>query len=76
MTSYFISTESILSKCILCAPMVSVRANAVSRRIVSLLGIFENFGLGAFPMQKPAWDDDSGMHLQQMKKDLEGHLSF
>ena len=60
MTSYFISTESILSKCILCAPMVSVRANAVSRRIVSLLGIFENFGLGAFPMQKPAWDDDSG----------------
>ena len=60
MTSYFISSESILSKCILCAPMVSVRANAVSRRIVSLLGIFENFGLGAFPMQKPAWDDDSG----------------
>ena len=60
MTSYFISTESILSKCILCAPMVSVRANAVSRRIVSLLGIFENFGLGAFPMQKPAWDDGSG----------------
>ena len=60
MTSYFISTESILSKCILCAPMVSVRANAVSRRIVSLLGIFENFGLGAFPMQKPAWDDDLG----------------
>ena len=60
MTSYFISSESILSKCILCAPMVSVRANAVSRRIVSLLGIFENFGLGAFPMQKPSWDDDSG----------------
>ena len=60
MTSYFISTESILSKCILCAPMVSVRANAVSRRIVSLLGIFENFGLGAFPMQKPAWDNGSG----------------
>ena len=60
MTSYFISTESILSKCILCAPMVSVRANAVSRRIVSLLGIFENFGLGAFPMQKPSWDDGSG----------------
>ena len=60
MTSYFISSENILSKCILCAPMVSVRANAVSRRIVSLLGIFENFGLGAFPMQKPAWDDDSG----------------
>ena len=60
MTSYFISTENILSKCILCAPMVSVRANAVSRRIVSLLGVFENFGLGAFPMQKPAWDDDSG----------------
>ena len=40
--------------------MVSVRANAVSRRIVSLLGIFENFGLGTFPMQKPAWDSDSG----------------
>ena len=60
MTSYFISSENILSKCILCAPMVSVRANAVSRRIVSLLGIFENFGLSAFPMQKPSWDDDSG----------------
>ncbi len=60
MTSYFISSENILSKCILCAPMVSVRANAVSRRIVSLLGIFENFGLSAFPMQKPAWSDDSG----------------
>ena len=60
MTSYFISMENVLSKCILCAPMVSVRANAVSRRIVSLLGIFENFGLGAFPMQKPSWNHDSG----------------
>ena len=60
MTSYFISSENKLSKCILCAPMVSVRANAVSRRIVSLLGIFENFGLGTFPMQKPSWDDNSG----------------
>ena len=60
MTSYFISSENILSKCILCAPMVSVRANAVSRRIVSLLGIFENLGLSTFPMQKPSWDEDSG----------------
>ena len=60
MTSYFISSENILSKCILCAPMVSVRANAVSRRIVSLLGIFENFGLSEIPMQKPSWDEDSG----------------
>ena len=60
ITSYFISPENILSKCILCAPMVSVRANAISRRAVSLLGIFENFGLGAFPMQKPSWNEDSG----------------
>ena len=60
ITSYFISSENILSKCILCAPMVSVRANAISRRIVSLLGIFENLGLGVFPMQKPSWDDNSG----------------
>ena len=60
MTSYFISSENKLSKCILCAPMVSIRANAFSRRIVSLLGIFESLGLGAFPMQKPSWDDDSG----------------
>ena len=60
MASYFISSENILSKCILCAPMVSVRANAVSRRAINLLGIFENFGLGSFPMQKPLWDEDSG----------------
>ena len=60
MTSYFISPENELSRCILSAPMVSVRANAVSRRAVSLLGIFENLGLGAFPMQRPSWDEDSG----------------
>ena len=40
--------------------MISVRANVVSRRIVSLLGILENFGLGTFPMQKPSWYPDSG----------------
>ena len=60
LTSYFITPKNILSKCILCAPMISVRANAVSRRIVSLLGILENFGLGTLPMQKPSWYPDSG----------------
>ncbi len=60
MTSYFISSENILSKCILCAPMISLRANAVSRRVVSLLGIVENFGFGTFPFQKPSWNDNSG----------------
>ena len=60
LTSYFITPKNILSKCILCAPMISVRANVVSRRIVSLLGILENFGLGTFPMQKPSWHPDSG----------------
>ena len=60
LTSYFITPENTLSKCILCAPMISVRANAVSRRIISLLGILENFGLGTFPMQKPSWHPYSG----------------
>ena len=60
MTSYFISPANELSKCILSAPMVSIRANAVSRRAIYLLGIFENLGLRAFPMQRPSWDEDSG----------------
>ena len=60
MTSYFISPENELSRCILSAPMVSIRANAVSRRAIYLLGIFENLGLRAFPMQRPSWDEDSG----------------
>ena len=60
MTSYFISPENELSRCILSAPMVSIRANAVSRRAIYLLGIFENLGLGAFPMQRPSWNEDSG----------------
>ena len=60
LTSYYIAPENVLSKCILCAPMISVRANAISRRVVSILGILENFGLGNFPMQKPSWDPDLG----------------
>ena len=60
LTSYFIARENVLSKCILCAPMISVRANAFSRRIVNFLGILENFGLGTFPMQKPSWHQDLG----------------
>jgi len=60
LASYFISTENILDKCILCAPMISVRANTFSRRMVSILGLLENFGLGSFPMQKPSWDDETG----------------
>lgn len=60
LTSYFISSNNILDKCILCAPMISVRANAISRRIVSVLGLLEIFGFGSFPMQKPSWDDAIG----------------
>jgi len=60
LVSYFISPENILDKCILCAPMVSVRANTISRRIVSVLGLLEIFGLGSFPMQKPSWDNEKG----------------
>ena len=49
LTSYFISRNNILDKCILCAPMVSVRANSLSRKTVGLLGALEIFGLGDFP---------------------------
>ncbi|MEC8314274.1 MAG: alpha/beta hydrolase, partial [Pseudomonadota bacterium] len=60
LASYFISEKNLLEKCILCAPMVSVRANAMSRRIVKLLGLLDNIGYGSFPMQKPSWDSEDG----------------
>lgn len=60
LASYFISEKNVLEKCILCAPMVSVRANAMSRRIVKLLGLLDNIGYGSFPMQKPSWDSEDG----------------
>ena len=60
LASYFISKKNVLEKCILCAPMVSVRANASSRRIVKLLGLLDNIGYGSFPMQKPSWDSEDG----------------
>ena len=60
LASYFISEKNVLEKCILCAPMVSVRANASSRRIVKLLGLLDNIGYGSFPMQKPSWDSEDG----------------
>ena len=60
LASYFISKKNELEKCILCAPMVSVRANAMSRRIVKLLGLLDNIGYGSFPMQKPSWDSEDG----------------
>jgi len=60
LASYFISEKNVLEKCILCAPMVSVRANASSRRIVKLLGLLDNIGYGSFPMQKPSWYSEDG----------------
>ena len=60
LASYFISEKNVLEKCILCAPMVTVRANAMSRRIVKLLGLLDNIGYGSFPMQKPSWDSEDG----------------
>ena len=60
LTSYFISEDNLFDKCILCAPMVSVRVNSLSRRIIGALGILEIFGLGSFPMQKPSWDEENG----------------
>jgi lysophospholipase len=60
LTSYFISEDNLFDKCILCAPMVSVRANSLSRRIVRALGMLEILGLGSFPMQKPSWDEEKG----------------
>ena len=60
LASYFISEKNVLEKCILCAPMVSVRANAMSRRIVKLLGLLDYIGYGSFPMQKPSWDSEDG----------------
>ena len=60
LASYFISEKNLLEKCILCAPMVSIRANAMSRRIVKLLGLLDNIGYGSFPMQKPSWDSEDG----------------
>ena len=60
LASYFISEKNLLEKCILCAPMVSVRDNATSRRIVKLLGLLDNIGYGSFPMQKPSWDSEDG----------------
>ena len=66
LTSYFISGNNLFDKCILCAPMVSVRANALSRRIVGALGMLEIFGLGSFPMQKPQWDDENGWAKEEL----------
>lgn len=60
LTSYFISDDNIFDKCILCAPMVSVRANSFSRKLVTTIGLLEIFGLGEFPMQKPSWDENEG----------------
>ena len=60
LTSYFISSENLFDKCILCAPMLSVRANALSRRIVNTLGLLEIVGLGSFPMRRPSWDKENG----------------
>jgi lysophospholipase len=60
LTSYFISDDNIFDKCILCAPMVSVRANSFSRKLVAAIGLLEIFGLGEFAMQKPSWDEKEG----------------
>lgn len=60
LTSYFISSDNLFDKCILCAPMLSVRANALSRRIVNTLGLLEIVGLGSFPMRRPSWDKENG----------------
>ncbi len=60
LASHIISKQNHLDKCILCAPMISVRANAVSRRLVKILGTLDVFGFGSFPMQKPSWNDDQG----------------
>ena len=40
--------------------MLSVRANALSRRIVNTLGLLEIVGLGSFPMRRPSWDKENG----------------
>ena len=60
LASYLISEQNSLDKCILCAPMISVRANAVSRRLVKILGVLDIFGFGSFPMQKPSWNEKMG----------------
>lgn len=60
LASYLISEQNCLDKCILCAPMISVRANAVSRRLVKILGVLDIFGFGSFPMQKPSWNEKMG----------------
>ena len=60
LASYLISEQNSLDKCILCAPMISVRANAVSRRLVKILGVLDILGFGSFPMQKPSWNEKMG----------------
>lgn len=60
LASYLISEQNYLDKCILCAPMISVRANALSRRLVKILGVLDVFGFGSFPMQKPSWNEKQG----------------
>ena len=61
LTSYLLTEENCLEKCILCAPMLSVCARMLlSRRIVKTLGLLDSFGFGTFPMQKPSWDRDIG----------------
>ena len=60
LASYIISEQNCLDKCILCAPMISVRANAVSRRLVKILGVLDVFGFGSFPVQKPSWNEKQG----------------
>ena len=60
LASYFTSQNNIFEKCILCAPMVSIRANAISRRIVQVLGLLEWIGYGSFPMKNASWSNESG----------------
>ena len=68
LASHFISEENYLEKCILCAPMISVRANALSRRIVKFLGLLDVLGFGSFPMQKPSWNEETGWEKESFEE--------
>ena len=68
LASHFISEENYLEKCILCAPMISVRANALSRRTVKFLGLLDVLGFGSFPMQKPSWNEETGWEKESFEE--------
>tara|TARA_Y100001970_G_scaffold151770_1_gene185872 strand:- start:25077 stop:26051 length:975 start_codon:yes stop_codon:yes gene_type:complete len=60
LASYLLGERNKLDKTIFCAPMISIRANKMSRLIIKLFGILSLFRKKDLPFQKPIWDEKIG----------------